>query len=83
MIYPYSNETQTRWDHGDFKVQLNQPNNSRPIGFCDGTAADLAELREMADSEGADEVHIETKVLKSGRECWTLFNGAEVAAEID
>jgi hypothetical protein len=83
MIYPYSNETQTRWDHGEFKVQLNQPGNSRPIGFCDGSAADLAELREMADSEGADEMCIETKVLKSGRECWTLFGGAEVVPEPD
>ena len=83
MIYPYSNETQTRWEHGDFKVQLNQPDNSRPIGFCDGSAADLAELREKADSEGADEMRIEKKVLKSGRECWTLFGGAETAPEID
>ncbi len=83
MIYSYSNETQTRWEHGDFKVQLNQPDNSRPIGFCDGSAADLAELREMADSEGADEMRIEKKVLKSGRECWTLFGGAEAAPEID
>jgi len=83
MIYPYSNETQTRWEHGDFKVQLNQPDNSRPIGFCDGLAADLAELREMADAEGADEMRIEKKVLKSGRECWTLFGGAEAAPEID
>ena len=32
MIHPYSNETQTRWDRGDFKVQLNQPNNTRPGG---------------------------------------------------
>lgn len=72
MIHPYSNETQTRWDRGDFKVQLLQPGNSRPIGFCDGSEADLAELREMAESEGADEVHIDKRVLKSGREEWTL-----------
>ena len=78
MIHPYSNETQTRWDHGDFKVQLNQPDNSRPIGFCDGSAADLAELREMADSEGTDEMRIEKKILKSGREFWTLSSGGEI-----
>ena len=83
MIYPYSNETQTRWDRGDFKVQLNQPNNSRPIGFCDGSAADLAELSEMADSEGSDGMRIEKKILKSGREFWTLFGGDEVGPEID
>ena len=78
MIHPYSNETQTRWDHGDFKVQLNQPDNSRPIGFCDGSTADLEELREMADSEGTDEIRIEKKILKSGREFWTLSSGGEI-----
>lgn len=75
MIHPYSNETQTRWDRGDFKVQLNQPNNTRPMGFCDGSAADLAELQEMAESEGAEEMRIEKKTLKSGREIWTLLGG--------
>ena len=72
MIHPHSNETQTRWDHGDFKVQLNQPNNPKPIGFCDGSARDEAELREMAELEGAEVVRIDKKVLKSGREVWTL-----------
>jgi hypothetical protein len=75
MIHPYSNETQTRWDRGDFKAQLNQPNNPRPIGFCDGSDADLAELRAMAEAEGADEVRIDRKRLKSGRELWTLHGG--------
>lgn len=76
MIHPHSNETQTRWDHGDFKVQLNQPNNPRPIGFCDGSAADESELREMAELEGAEDVRIEKKKLKSGRETWTLHGAS-------
>ena len=63
------------WDRGEFKIQLNQPNNSRHIGFCDGTAADIAELQEMAESEGAEEMRIEKKPLKSGREIWTLSGG--------
>jgi len=75
MIHPYSNETQTRWDHDEFKVQLNQAGNSRPMGYCDGSDADLTELREMAESEGAEEMRIEKKVLKSGREIWTLHGG--------
>ncbi len=84
MIYPYSNETQTRWDHGEFKVQLSQPGASRPIGYCDGSDADLAALGEMADTEGAEEMRIERKVLKSGREFWTLHGGgAEDPGEID
>lgn len=72
MIYPHSNETQTRWDRGELQVQLVQPNNPRPVGFCDGTDADVAELREMAESEGADSFAIDRKVLKTGREIWTL-----------
>jgi hypothetical protein len=72
MIHPYDNASQTRWDHGEFKVQLNAANSTRPIGFCDGTDADLAELRERSEAEGADEVRIHKKVLKTGREIWTL-----------
>ena len=75
MIYPYSNDTQTRWDRGEFKVQLKQLNNTRPIGFCDGSKADVSELQERAESEGADEMRIEKKTLKSGREIWTLHGG--------
>ena len=73
MIHAYSNETQTRWDHGDFKVQLNLPNNPRPMGFCDGSSADVSELEGIAESEGAGSVRIEKKVLKTGREIWTLY----------
>jgi len=76
MIYPHSNETQTRWDRGGYRVQLNLPGNPRPVGFCDGTEADVAELRALAEAEGADSFEIEKKVLKSGRELWTLRGGA-------
>ena len=72
MIYAHTNEPQTRWDRGDLQVQLAQPNNPRPVGFCDGTDADAAELQEIAESEGAEEFVIRKKVLKSGREIWTL-----------
>ncbi len=71
MIHPYSNQTQTRWDHGDFQVQLVQPNVPRPIGFCDGSSEAVAELRSIAEAEGA-EFTITKKVLKTGREIWTL-----------
>jgi len=72
MIHRYSNETQTRWDKGEFKVQLLVPGNSRPMGFCDGTREDLAELASIAESEGAGEMQIDKKLLKTGREIWTL-----------
>tara|TARA_B110000116_G_C16282575_1_gene335787 strand:- start:268 stop:495 length:228 start_codon:yes stop_codon:yes gene_type:complete len=72
MIHPYSNETQTRWDRGELQVQLLQLNNPRPIGYRDGTDKDVAELQMIAESEGADAFHVSKKVLKSGREIWTL-----------
>ena len=72
MIHLYSNETQTRWDKGDFKVQLLVLGNSRPMGFCDGSPEDLAELASIAESEGAGEMQIGKKLLKTGREIWTL-----------
>ena len=72
MIYPYDNETQTRWGRGEFKVQLNLLNNPRPMGFCDGSPEDVAELRSMAEAEGVNDVKIHKKYLKSGREVWTL-----------
>jgi hypothetical protein len=56
-------------------VQLNLPNNPRPMGFCDGSDADIAELEAIAEAEGADEMRIEKKLLKTGREIWTLYGG--------
>ncbi|HEX2676300.1 MAG TPA: hypothetical protein VHM19_06660 [Polyangiales bacterium] len=72
MIHPYDNASQTRWDRGDFKVQLMQPGSDRPMGFCDGSEADLAELQAIAEAEGAETMAIKKRVLKSGREIWTL-----------
>ncbi|MCA2978416.1 MAG: hypothetical protein INH41_12510 [Myxococcaceae bacterium] len=71
MIHPFSNATQTRWDKGEFKVQLNTVGSTRPMGFCDGTAADLAELQQLAEAENSA-LRIEKKLLKTGREIWTL-----------
>jgi len=72
MIYPHDNATQTRWDRGEFQVQLILPNNPRPMGYCDGSPEDVAELLAIAEAEGADDVQIHKKQLKSGREIWTL-----------
>jgi hypothetical protein len=71
MIHPFSNATQSRWDKGEFKVQLLLPETTRPMGFCDGTPADIAELKAIADAENST-MTIEKKVLKTGREIWTL-----------
>lgn len=72
MIHPYNNATQTRWDRGEFKVQLNQFNNPRPIGFCDGSSEDVAELLSIAEAESDEDVKIHKKTHKTGREIWTI-----------
>lgn len=77
MIHPYDNASQTKWDRGQFRVQLMMKNNTRPMGFCDGSDADLAELRAIAESQGAEGMHIEKQLLKSGREIWTLSSDAQ------
>jgi len=74
MIYKHSNETQTKRDHGEFKVQLNLPNNRRPMGFCDGGEADLNERRAIAESKCAGQVRIEVKRLETGRLTSTLYS---------
>lgn len=76
MIYPCDNLTQTRWDRGEFQVQLIMLNNPRPFGFCDGSEADVSELLSIAEAEGAGDIHIQKKQLKSGREIWTLSGPA-------
>ncbi len=70
-IEPHSNETQTRWDRGEFQVMIMSPQSSRPLGFCNGEKADEAEIQEQALMEGA-EVVIDKKVLKTGRQVWTV-----------
>jgi len=42
------------------------------MGFCDGSPEDVAELLAIAEAEGSDDVRIQKKQLKSGREIWTL-----------
>lgn len=33
-------------------MQLDVPGSTRPMGYCDGSAEDEAELRRIAESEG-------------------------------
>jgi hypothetical protein len=43
------------------------------MSFCDASSADVSEFLAIAKSEGAGSVRIEKKILKSGREIWTLY----------
>ena len=76
-IERHSNETQTRWDRGDFSVMIKSTTSDRPIGFCDGTDEDEAEIVQTASYEGA-EVEIDKKLLKTGREIWTVRAVGEI-----
>lgn len=81
MITRYDNASQSRWDKGEFRVQLNVAGTTRPMGFCEGTPEDMAELLAIAESEEAGEVKIEKKLLKTGREIWTLGGMARAPAD--
>ncbi|MFT4704265.1 MAG: hypothetical protein ACI81R_001962 [Bradymonadia bacterium] len=72
MIHPYTNENVTLWGHGKFQVQLELPGNTKPMGWCDGTSEDEAEIRTQAEGEGVEDLKIHKKQLKSGRQIWTL-----------
>lgn len=72
MIHRFSMETQARWQRGEFKVQLDAPGRDRPLGYCDGTPEDEAEMRAIAEEEGVEELPIRRKILKTGREIWTV-----------
>ena len=80
MIHKHDNATQTRWDRGEFKVQLLLQGDTKPMGFCDGTDADRAELRSIAEAEGST-FKVDVKVLKTGREIWTLLSDADTGEE--
>ena len=76
-IERHSNETQTKWDHGEFAVMIMSSTLTTPIGFCDGTDSDEAEILSIAELEGV-EVVIDKKTLKTGREIWTVRPVGEI-----
>ena len=81
MITWYSHTAERQWHDGGFKVELWAWNQPRPIGYCDGSEADEAELRGIAEEEGLEELRIERRYLKLGRERWTLTGAVEEEPE--
>ncbi len=72
MIHKYSPENERRWNRGEHQVQLNIPGQTRPMGYCDGTQEDEDELREIAESEDVEDLPIDKRFLKTGRQVWTI-----------
>ena len=64
---------------------LRKPDIEERLRVADKSGVDTgdarAELQELAESEGADEVRIERKVLKTGREIWTLHGSSQPSDE--
>ena len=81
MITWYSHAAERQWNDFGFKVELRAWNQPRPIGYCDGTESDEAELRGIAESEGLDELRIDRQMLKMGRERWTITGHVEAEPE--
>lgn len=71
-IYEQNNETDTKWGKGQLQVMIKAPRSDKPFGYCDGTAEDEQSLITMAEREGVSRVEIMRKVLKTGREIWTI-----------
>jgi hypothetical protein len=76
-MYPYNVENLNRFGRGDLAVQINSPGSTRPMGYCDGTEADLAELRAISEEEGVEELEIVRKRLKNGQEIWIVSGPRE------
>jgi hypothetical protein len=72
MIHRYDNKSLARWENGDLKVKILVPTSERPVAYCDGTEEDEAELRDIAEAEGTELPTIRRKILKTGREIWTI-----------
>ena len=83
MIHRYDNKSLALWDHGDLKVKIVVPSSERPVAYCDGTEEDERELRAIAEEEGTELPTIQRKILKTGREIWTIGEPPKEEAEED
>lgn len=81
MIHRYDNKSLALWEHGDLKVQIVVPTSERPVAYCDGTDEDERELQAIAEEEGTELPTIKRKILKTGREIWTI--GAPPAEDLE
>ena len=72
MITMWSPTAEQRWNRGELRVQILTPGRTRPLGYCDGTEADEAELQSIAEAEGVEDLPIHKRILKTGRQIWTV-----------
>lgn len=78
MIHHYNHEHLSRWNRGEHQVRIDVPGRRLPMGYCDGTEEDEAELRAIAEAEGVEDLPITKKLLKTGRQIWTVGGPPQV-----
>lgn len=76
-IYPQNNENDTKWGRGDFGAMIKSMTSDKPLAYCDGSGADEQELLLQAEQEGMAGADIHRKMLKTGREIWTVVGNQE------
>lgn len=81
MIHRYNLAQLQRWNRGEHQVRIDVPGSPRPMGYCDGTDEDEAELRSIAEAEGVEDLPIHKRLLKTGRQIWTVGNPPEEVYE--
>ncbi|MCO4748397.1 MAG: hypothetical protein KC912_26650 [Proteobacteria bacterium] len=72
MIYFYDHTNLNRWNRGELQVRIDIPGKRLPLGYCDGTEEDEAELHDIAQNEDVENLPIAKKLLKTGRQIWTV-----------
>ncbi len=72
MVYPYNMKSLQQWNRGVHKVQIMVPGHDKPVAYCDGTEQDIRDLRATAEEEGTELPEIRRRILKTGREIWTI-----------
>lgn len=83
LIYPYDHSMLRRWNRGELQVRIDVPGRRLPTGYCDGSDEDEAELRQITEDEGVEELPIDKRILKTGRQIWTVGSQPELDFEGD
>lgn len=78
MIHRYSHDHLRRWNNGEHQVRIDVPGRQLPMGYCDGSDDDEQELRHIAEAEGLEGLSIQKRLLKTGRQIWTVGGPPEV-----
>ena len=77
MIVRYDLNALQRWNRGELQVEVRVQGHDRPVAYCDGTEDDVRALEHIAEAEGTELPVIHRRVLKTGRQIWTIGDSAD------